>query len=109
MNIEKLTDRMKGFVQNAQGLAARNSNQYIKTEHLLKVLMDDEQGLAASLVAAAGGNPKLVLADADKAVDDLPKVSGDNVQRMPDQNFIKVLEKAEAIAEKAGDAFITVE
>lgn len=109
MNIEKLTDRMKGFVQNAQGLAARNSNQYIKTEHLLKVLMDDEQGLAASLVAAAGGNPKLVLADADKAVDDLPKVSGDNVQSMPDQNFIKVLEKAEAIAEKAGDAFVTVE
>lgn len=109
MNVEKLTDRMKGFVQNAQGLAASNSNQYIKTEHLLKVLMEDEQGLAASLVAAAGGNPKLVLADAERAVESLPKVSGGTVQNMPDQNFIRVLEKAEEIAARSGDAFVTVE
>ncbi len=109
MDIEKLTDRMKGFLQSAQGVAQRNQNQYLGTEHLLKVLLDDEEGLGSSLIQAAGGNAKAAHAAVEKAIDNLAKVSGSSVQTMPNQDLGKVLNTAEELAQKAGDSFVTVE
>jgi len=109
MDVDKLTDRMKGFLQAAQGLAERGSNQYMGTEHLLKVLLDDEEGLGANLVNMAGGNAKAALADTIRAIEQLPKVEGGSVQTMPSQDLGKVLNMAEDLAKKAGDAFVTVE
>ena len=109
MNIDKFTDRSKGFIQSAQGLAEREGNQYLTPEHLLKVFLDDPQGMAAGLIAKAGGNPKQALRDTQTALDKLPKVSGDSVQSYPNQQFGKVMARAEEIAKQAGDEYVTVE
>ena len=109
MNIDKFTDRSKGFIQSAQGLAEREGNQYLTPEHLLKVFLDDPQGMAAGLIAKAGGNPKQALRDTQTALDKLPKVSGDSVQSYPNQQFGKVMALAEKIAKQAGDEYVTVE
>ncbi len=109
MNIDKFTDRSKGFIQSAQGLAEREGNQYLTPEHLLKVFLDDPQGMAAGLIAKAGGNPKQALRDTQTALDKLPKVSGDSVQSYPNQQFGKVMACAEEIAKQAGDEYVTVE
>lgn len=109
MNIDKFTDRSKGFIQSAQGLAEREGNQYLTPEHLLKVFLDDPQGMAAGLIAKAGGNPKQALRDTQAALDKLPKVSGDSVQSYPNQQFGKVMARAEEIAKQAGDEYVTVE
>ena len=109
MNIEKLTDRAQGFLQNAQGYAAKNSNQYLAPEHLLKVLLEDKEGLAASLIKEAGADPKEVLSLVMQDVEKMPKVEGNSVQLNLSQNFSKVIETAEEFAVKAGDSFVTVE
>lgn len=109
MNIDKFTDRSKGFIQSAQGLAEREGNQYLTPEHLLKVFLDDPQGMAAGLIAKAGGNPKQALRDTQAALDKLPKVSGDSVQSYPNQQFGKVMARAEEISKQAGDEYVTVE
>ena len=109
MNIDKFTDRSKGFIQSAQGLAEREGNQYLTPEHLLKVFLDDPQGMAAGLISKAGGNPKQALRETQAALDKLPKVSGDSVQSYPNQQFGKVMARAEEIAKQAGDEYVTVE
>ncbi|MBR7158364.1 MAG: ATP-dependent chaperone ClpB [Alphaproteobacteria bacterium] len=109
MDIEKLTDRMKGFLQSAQGVAQRNQNQYLGTEHLLKVLLDDEEGLCSSLIQSAGGNANAARTAVEKELENLPRVSGSSVQTLPNQDLGKVLNTAEELAQKAGDAFVTVE
>ena len=76
MDFEKLSDRLKGFVQSAQTLAVREGNPQITPEHLLKVLLDDPEGLAAGLISRAGGNPKQALEKTEAALAKLPKVSG---------------------------------
>ena len=109
MNIEKLTDRSKGFLQSAENYASKNSNQYLAPEHLLKVLLDDKEGVAASLIKEAGANPTEVLANVCADIEKMPKVEGESVQLSLTQNFSKVIEAAEEAATKAGDSYVTVE
>ena len=76
MDFEKYTERARGFIQSAQSLALREGHQRFTPDHLLKVLLDDDQGLAAGLISAAGGNPKAALAAAEAALKRMPKVEG---------------------------------
>ncbi len=109
MNMEKLTDRSQGFIQAAQSLAARNSNQFLAPEHLLKVMLDDKEGMASSLIAQTGADVEKVREQVNEDVDKLPKVEGNSVQISASQAFFKALDLAEQTALKAGDSFVTVE
>jgi len=109
MDLSKFTERSRGFVQAAQTIAMRDSHQRLTPEHLLKALMDDDQGLAANLITRAGGEPGRVLAHVDQVLAKIPKVTGDAAQVYLDQSTGKVLAEAEALAKKAGDSFVPVE
>jgi ATP-dependent Clp protease ATP-binding subunit ClpB len=109
MNMEKFTERSRGFLQAAQTIAMRESHQRLAPEHLLKALLDDDQGLAANLISRAGGSPERVIEATDLALSKMPKVSGDAAQIFMDQQTAKVLDEAEKIATKAGDSFVPVE
>ena len=109
MNLDKFTERSRGFVQAAQTIALRESHQRLAPEHLLKALMDDEEGLASNLIARAGGNAQTVRMSVDAALNKLPKVSGDAAQVYLDNTTAKVIAEAENIAKKAGDSFVPVE
>src|SRR6187551_1633783 len=109
MDFEKFSDRLKGFVQSAQTLAIREGNPQITPEHLLKVLLDDPEGLASGLITKAGGRPKEALERTEAALAKLPKVSGGGAQVHMAPALGRVLDQAEQIATKAGDSFVTVE
>ncbi|WP_371039230.1 MULTISPECIES: ATP-dependent chaperone ClpB [unclassified Rhodosalinus] len=110
MDLSKFTERSRGFVQAAQTIAVREGHQKLGPEHLLKALMDDEQGLAANLIRRAGGAPERVLEAAEAGLAKLPKVSGDGAGQMYlDTQTAKVLDEAEKLAKKAGDSFVPVE
>lgn len=110
MDLEKYTDRSRGFVQSAQGLALRSGHQRFAPEHLLKVLLDDEEGLAANLIRAAGGRPDAALAAVEGVLDKLPKVEGGGAgQLYLAPETARVFEQAEQIAKKAGDSYVTAE
>ena len=109
MNLEKFTERARGFLQAANTIAARESHQRLTPEHLLKALMDDDQGMAANLIRSSGGSPERVVQAADLAVSKHPKVSGDTGQAYTDQTLVRVLDEAEKLAQKAGDSFVPVE
>ena len=109
MDLSKFTERSRGFIQAAQTIATRDSHQRLAPEHLLKALMDDEQGLASNLIAAAGGNPAQVVQSLDLALGKMPKVTGEAAQVYVDGSTTKVLAEAEAVAKKAGDSFVPVE
>ena len=110
MNFDKYTDRAKGFVQAAQSLALREGHQQFGTDHLLKVLLDDPEGLAAGLIQRAGGRTADALSAIERTLSRRPKVSGGGAGQVylaPD--LARVFDSAEKIADKAGDAFVTVE
>jgi ATP-dependent Clp protease ATP-binding subunit ClpB len=110
MDFEKLSDRLKGFLQSAQTLAVREGNPQITPEHLLKVLLDDPEGLASGLIARAGGNPKQALQATEAALGKMPKVSGSGAtQPHMAAALARVVDEAEQMATKAGDQFVTVE
>jgi len=110
MNFDKYTDRSRGFVQSAQSLATREGHQQFAPEHLLKVLLDDPEGLAAGLIDRSGGNSRQALAAVDAALAKRPKVSGGGAgQVYLDPALARVFETAEKAGEKAGDSFVTVE
>ena len=109
MDLSKFTERSRGFIQAAQTIATRESHQRLAPEHILKALMDDEQGLAANLIKRAGGAPERVREAVDLALGKIPQVSGDAGQVYLDNTTAKVLAEAEAIAKKAGDSFVPVE
>ncbi|MEQ1937825.1 ATP-dependent chaperone ClpB [Mesorhizobium sp. CN5-321] len=109
MNLEKYTERVRGFIQSAQQYALNRDNQQFTPEHLLKALIDDNEGLAASLIERAGGRPRDVELGVDAALDALPKVEGGNGQLYMAQPLAKVFSTAEDLAKKAGDSFVTVE
>ncbi|SHI85301.1 ATP-dependent Clp protease ATP-binding subunit ClpB [Palleronia salina] len=109
MNLEQFTERSRGFIQAAQTIAMREEHQRLVPEHLLKALLDDDQGLAANLINAAGGNAKRVTEQVELALGKLPKVSGDGAQIYMDQSVAKVLDQAQQLAKKAGDSFTPVE
>jgi ATP-dependent Clp protease ATP-binding subunit ClpB len=109
MNLEKFTERSRGFLQAAQTIAMRESHQRLLPEHLLKALMDDDQGLASNLIRRAGGSPERVTEALNAALGRIAKVSGDAGQTYLDQQTGKALDEAEKIAKKAGDSFVPVE
>jgi ATP-dependent Clp protease ATP-binding subunit ClpB len=111
MNLDKFTDRAKGFLQSAQTVAIRMNHQRISPEHMLKALLEDEQGMAAGLIAAAGGDAKRAVAETDAALAKVPAVSGSGAQQTPglDNDAVRVLDAAEQVAQKAGDSYVTVE
>ena len=109
MNLEKFTERARGFLQAAQTIAMREDHQRIVPEHLLKALLDDDQGMAANLIKRAGGAPDQVAKAVDLALGRVPQVSGDAGQTYIDQKTAKVLDEAEKLAEKAGDSYVPVE
>ncbi len=109
MDLNKFTERARGFVQAAQTIALREGHQRLAPEHILKALMDDDQGLASNLITRAGGAPARVVEALDAAMAKIPKVSGDAGQVYLDGQTAKVLDEAEKIAKKAGDSFVPVE
>ncbi|MEC7962404.1 MAG: ATP-dependent chaperone ClpB [Pseudomonadota bacterium] len=109
MDLNKFTERARGFIQAAQTIAMRENHQRLVPEHLLKALMDDDQGLAANLIRRAGGAPERVIEAVDAAVAKQPTISGDAGQIYMDNATGKVLAEAESIAKKAGDSFVPVE
>ena len=109
MNLEKFTERSRGFLQAAQTIAMRESHQRVLPDHLLKALMDDDQGLAANLIRKAGGSPEQVNAAINASIAKLPKVSGGDGQTYVDPQLVRVLDEAETVAKKAGDSFVPVE
>jgi ATP-dependent Clp protease ATP-binding subunit ClpB len=110
MNFEKYTDRARGFVQSAQSLALREGHQQFAPEHLLKVLLDDPEGLAAGLIDRSGGNSRQALRETEAALAKRPKVSGSGAgQVYLDPGLARVFDAAEKAGEKAGDSFVTVE
>ncbi len=109
MNIEKYSERVRGFLESAQTHALSEGHQQFTPEHVLKVLLDDDQGMASSLISRAGGDAKAVRIANDAALAKLPKVSGGNGQVYLAQPLAKVFSTAEDAAKKAGDSFVTVE
>jgi ATP-dependent Clp protease ATP-binding subunit ClpB len=110
MDFEKYTDRSRGFVQSAQTLAQREGHQQFAPEHLLKVLLDDPEGLAAGLIDRAGGDSRKALAATEAALAKRPSVSGGGAgQVYLDPALARVFETAEKAGEKVGDSFVTVE
>ena len=108
MDLNKFTERAKGFVQNAQSLAIRENHQRLLPEHLLKALIDDDQGLAANLVINSQGNVNEISVFLTTLLEKQVKVTG-NVQPFADPSFLKVLEEAQTLAQKSGDQFVATE
>jgi len=110
MNIEKYTERARGFIQSAQSLAMRDGHQQFSPLHLLKVLLDDSEGLAGGLIDRAGGNSRAILKATEDALNKMPKVSGSGAgQVYLAPELARAFDAAEKAAEKAGDSFVTVE
>ena len=110
MNIEKYTERARGFIQSAQSLAMREGHQQFSALHLLKVLLDDSEGLAGGLIDRAGGNSRAILKATEGALNKLPKVSGSGAgQVYLAPELARAFDAAEKAADKAGDSFVTVE
>jgi ATP-dependent Clp protease ATP-binding subunit ClpB len=110
MNIEKYTERVRGFIQSAQSLAVREGHQQFSPLHILKVLLDDSEGLASGLIDRAGGNSRAILQATEQALARLPKVSGSGAgQIYLAPETARAFDAAEKAADKAGDSFVTVE
>src|ERR1700730_13863274 len=106
MELAKYTERSKGFVQAAQNLALRGGHQRLMPEHLLKVLLDDKEGLCANLINAAGGNAKAALQAVEPELNRQPKVEGGGAgQVYMSPELARIFEQAEQVADKAGDSF----
>jgi len=110
MDLEKYTERSKGFLQSAQSLALRSGHQRLTPEHLLKVLLEDTEGLCGNLIRAAGGDPKAALAAVDAELEKQPRVEGSGAgQVYMSPELARVFDAAEKIAQQAGDSYVTVE
>src|SRR3546814_26885 len=111
MNLEKFTDRAKGFLQSAQTVAIRLNHQRLAPEHLLKALLEDDQGMAAGLIKASGGDAATAVRETDAALAKIPAVSGSGAQTTPglDNDSVRVLDQAEQVAQKAGDSYVRSE
>ena len=109
MDLETLTERARGFIQAAQTIALREQNQQVQTEHLLKALLDDPEGLASNLIRSAGGRPDAAATDANAAVQALPKVQGGGDRMYLAPSLARAVDAAQQAAKKAGDSYTTAE
>lgn len=108
MNLEKFTERSRGFLQSAQVAALNENHQRLSAEHLLKVLLDDDQGMADNLIRHAGGDPALIRQHLELSLKKIAKVSGD-AQPYADPSLAKIITESEKLAKKSGDSFVPVE
>ena len=106
---ENLTDKLKGFVGSAQGQALREGHQRFEPIHILKVFMDDPDGLASRLIQVTGADPDKIRSGVNAHLGKMPKVSGGGSQLMMSPETVKVFSTAEELAQKRGDSFISVE
>ena len=109
MDMEKLTERARAVLQQAQTLAARKNHQQISPEHILRVLLDDEDRIADNLIAAAGGQSGFVMTEVEKVLAAIPQVQGGDGKLYLSQDTGKVFDAAADAAKKAGDSFVTIE
>ena len=110
MDMEKFTERSRGFLQSAQTLAMRSGHQRLTAEHLLKTLLDDKEGLVANLMKAAGADPARALSGVERELDKHPRVEGSGAgQVYMSPELSRILGQAEEVAQKSGDGFVTVE
>jgi ATP-dependent Clp protease ATP-binding subunit ClpB len=110
MDLEKFTERSRGFLQSAQALALRSGHQRLVPEHLLKVLLEDKEGMAAGLLRASGADSTKALAAVERELGKLPRVEGTGAgQVFMAPELARALAQAEELANKAGDGFVTVE
>ncbi len=109
MNMEKYTDRSRGFIEEAQKVAVRCNNPYLIPAHLLKVMLDDNEGMAAHLIIQSGADLNTVRTAIEQELTKLPSVEGQGVQLSMSQDFMRMLDSAEQIAQKAKDAYVSVE
>jgi len=109
MNFERYTDRAKGFIQSAQSLALRENNQQVTPEHLLKVLLDDPEGLASGLIQRAGGDSRAALQSVEAALAKKPKVTGGSGGVYVSPEAARLFDSVEKLADKASDKFVTAE
>ncbi len=109
MKLDKYTDRSQAFLQEAEKLASRHNHQFITPAHLLKVMLDDNEGMAANLISQAGANPQNVKSEVELELSKLPSVEGQAVQTSVSQDFMRMLDTAEQMAEKAKDTYVSVE
>ncbi|MBY0344068.1 MAG: ATP-dependent chaperone ClpB, partial [Sphingomonadales bacterium] len=111
MNLEKFTDRAKGFLQAAQTVAIRLNHQRITPLHIAKALLEDSEGMAAGLIQRAGGQAPLAATAVDAGLSKIPAVTGSGAQATPglDNDAVRLLDQAEQLADKAGDSYVTVE
>src|SRR5258707_1182318 len=110
MEFENYTERARGFIQSAQGLALRTGHQRFTPEHILKVLLDDSEGLAASLIRTGGGDPARALLGVEAELAKMPKVEGSGAgQLYLAPETARLFDSASNISEKAGDSFVTAE
>ena len=109
MDFEKFTDRTKGFIQSAQNFALREGHQRFTPEHILKILLEDKEGLCANLMTAAGADPSAALTNIEKEVSSYPKVEGSGTQLYMEQLTAKLFDSAGEVAKNAGDEYVTVE
>src|SRR3546814_27337 len=111
MNLEKFTDRAKGFLQAAQTIAIRMNHQRIGPEHVAKALLEDKDGMAAGLIQRAGGDTPYAVQGVDALLAKVPAVAGSGAQATPglDNDAVRLLDQAEQVATRAGDGYVTVE
>ncbi len=111
MNLDKFTDRAKGFLQSAQTIAIRMNHQRISQAHVIKALLEDSEGMASGLITRAGGQPQTAQNEIDALLAKVPQVSGGGAQQTPglDNDTVRLLDSAEQISEKSGDSYVTVE
>ena len=109
MDFEKYTDRAKGFIQSAQMGAMRDGHPQLTPEHVLKVLLEDQEGLASGLITRSGGDAKAALVGVEAALAKQPKVSGSASQPQPTRDLVRLFDTAAKVAQKAGDSYVTVE
>ena len=109
MDFDRYTERARGVVQAAQAQAVSRHHQRLTPEHILKVLLEDREGLCAGLVQAAGGDPGAALERTEAALDKLPRVEGGNDQLYMTHEASRLLSAARVAAEKAGDSYVSVE
>ena len=109
MNFDKLTNRAKTLVQDVVSLASSKKHQYISPEHILKVILNDNDASMMDLIGKAGGNIEELRRRTDDALSKIPAVSGATVQSLMSQDFSRVMNEAENLAQKNGDSFVTLE
>ena len=110
MHLDKYTERTRGFIQSAQTLALREGHQQFTPEHILKCLLEDEQGLSSNLIEQAGGNARDALVQTEISLSKLPKVQGTGAgQLYLAPTTARIFDNSEKIAQKAGDSFVTIE